>query len=516
VTHISISENRFTELYTIKANEMKTNNRALSNDKKDQTKTILIIGVIILLLQFTFHMTVWSKPLPLFSSSTLDTINDELQKQLHSDAVLQKLNFPKTVNRFYALNAGRPNWLRSEENVQPTVSAMLLLDCVRQYGLQRKDYHPSILTYALMHDVLSSSASYSAKQKIEFELMLTDAMVSMINHLHYGAYNPNLKRATIDSGLEKGLRAEDVLQNAKNEHELMEVILSVQPKMEEYKQLQGYMKLITGQYICDSYDTPEDEVKKIAINMERLRWSNIDDAVYLHINIPSFELNYFQADHTYQFKVVVGKPTTPTPIVSSMVYLIESAPDWNVPAKIFIKELLPKALKNYNFFENSHMAVYDTSGNIIPINAVSLAQIKVNPKLYHLRQSSGCDNALGKVVFRFANTDGIYLHDTPEQLYFKREVRALSHGCIRVENAGKLAALVLSQDHQSKKIDILNTAMANYTKKQFILSTPVPIILTYLTYTVKDGLLVRHPDIYQLDESLIQQVYGPAEQLSKN
>lgn len=516
VMQISIGKNCFVELYIVKPNDMKTNNRALSTRKKDQTKTILIIGIIILLLQLTFHITVWAQPLGSSRPVAPDSINSELEKQLNSDALLQKLNFPNTVRRFYTLNAGQPNWLKPEENIGPTASAMLLLDCVRQFGLQHKDYHPDILTYNLMHDVLSPKKLIGAKQKIEFEIMLTDAIISMINNLHYGAYNPNLNNATIDNGLPKGLKAEDFLKNVANNSNLMDTILTVQPKINEYEKLQGYMKLITGQYICDSYETPEEQIKKIAINMERLRWANIDDPIYIHINIPSFELVYHLPDSTYEFKVVIGRSLTPTPTLSSAVYLIESAPDWNVPSKIFVKELLPKAIINNSFFENNHMAVYDVSENIVPINAINLANIKANPKLYHLRQSAGCDNALGKVVFRFANNYGVYLHDTPEQFYFKREARALSHGCIRVENAGKLAALILTQDHQSKKIEILNAAMGSYTKKQISLIAPTPIVITYLTYTVKDGLLVNHADIYHLDAALIQQVYGRIEQLSKN
>lgn len=494
---------------------MKPLHKALYTEKKDDTRTILIVGIIILFLQLTFHLSVGAKTFVRFELYISDSIKSELNNQLNSATRLGQLNFPNTVKRFYAFNGLETNWLRPEENISPTVSAMLLLDCVRQYGLQHENYHPKILTYSLMHDVLNPKNLRTAEQKVEFEVMLTDAMISMINHLHYGTQNPYFDSFTIDKGIPNQLNADEFLRNAMISPNLMNAILTVQPKFEQYKQLQGYMKLIAGQYICDSYETPEAEVRKIAMNMERLRWLGADFNTYLHINVPSFDLVYKSADSTYHFKTVVGKPSTPTPTLQSSIYLIETAPDWNVPAKIFIKELLPKAVKNYGFFEENHMAVYDASENMIPISNETLAQIKANPKLYHLRQSAGCDNALGKVVFRFANSYGIYLHDTPDQPYFKREQRALSHGCIRVENAEKLASLILREDNQQKKISTLNSAMNGYIKKQFNLVAPIPVIITYLTCTVIDGMLVSHTDIYQLDGPLEQKIYGPVDQLTK-
>jgi len=495
---------------------MKPQPRVQATLKKDNTRTILVIGVVILFIQLAFHLTLGATPRVKISLQRADSLSAQLNLQLDNQEVLRQLNFPNSVKRFYANTGGEISWLLQPEKIGPTLSAMLLLDCVRQFGLQRENYHSEILNYEGMYNVTSPKNLVSLAKKIEFEIMLTDAMISMINHLHYGAYNPNLIGSSIDSGLTKGLKAEDFLKTVANNSNLMDSILTVQPKIDQYRQLQGYMKLIAGQYVCDSYETPEEEIRKITINMERLRWANMDKEAYIHVNIPSFELSYHLPDSTYKFKVVIGKPITPTPTLSSAIYLIESAPDWNVPAQIFIKELLPKAAKDNAFFENNHMAVYDRSESIVAINPTSIALIKANPKHYHLRQSAGCDNALGKVVFRFSNTYGVYLHDTPEQFYFKRETRALSHGCIRVENADKLGRLLLTNDNQNKRIGLLNAAMAEYAKKQFLLSNPVPIIITYLTYTVKDGLLVNHADIYNLDGPLTQQLYGPIEQLSKN
>lgn len=516
MTIIRFSKHRFIELYNIRSYHMKTNNKALSTGKKDDTKMILITGIIILLLQLTFHITVDAKSSAHFQLSTEDSIKFELNRQLNSPAVLKQLNFPNTVKRFYVLNSFETNWLRPEQNIGPTASAMLLLDCVRQYGLQRETYHPQILNYIHMHDILGTEKYCSIEQRVGFELMLTDAMISMINHLHFGAYNPYLNNLAIDKGIPDQLKAEDFLQKASNSLRLMDTILTVQPKFEQYQQLQSYMRLIAGQYICDSYEIPEGEIRTIALNMERLRWVNWPIGSLVHINIPSFILSYKQADTTYEFKVVVGKEKTPSPILQSHISYLETAPDWKVPQSIFIKELLPKALKDSTYFDQNHMAVYDEQENLVSIDKNTLTKIKLHPKNYHVKQTAGCDNALGKVVFRFPNAFDIYLHDSPEKQLFKNANRANSHGCIRVERADFLAELLLKADQQSLKTASLQTAMKAYIKKNFLFKKPIPIIITYLTCTVRDGLLQFHDDLYQLDSSLMIKMYDKTEQFTKN
>lgn len=487
-----------------------------SGTAKNNTRTIVITGILVIILQLIAHFTVWAQGITNRINESSDLIRTELSKQLNDAHLLHQLNFPNSVKRFYAQPVFEPNWLRSEENIAPTVSAMLLLDCVKQFGLQHASYHPNILTYERMYAILAKKNGVPAAKKVEFELMLTDAMISMINHLHFGAYNPSLSPSEIDNGIPGRLKAEEFLRTATASRNVMDTILTVQPKIEQYRELQGYMKLIAGQYLCDSYETPALELKKIAMNMERLRWISLDQDTYLHVNIPSFQLFYQRGNTMLQYKVVVGSAVTPTPTLQSAVYLIETGPDWKVPEKIFINELLPKAIKDNAFFENNHMVVYDTKANPVSINKTTLNTIKENPKKYFLRQSAGCDNALGKVVFRFANSYAIYLHDTPDQLYFKKAKRALSHGCIRVENAGKLGALLLQQDHQEKMIEPLTSAIETYTKATFQLNHPVPIIITYLTYTVQDKLLIKHNDVYHLDLALEQLMYGKVEQLNKN
>ena len=110
------------------------------------------------------------------------------------------------------------------------------------------------------------------------------------------------------------------------------------------------------------------------------------------------------------------------------------------------------------------------------------------------------------MVFRFENTYGIYLHDTSQKQLFNNEERALSHGCIRVQQADKFAELLLENDGSEDQLPILKNAMAGYKRKDFVLKQPIPIIITYLTCSIKNGTVVFYKDIYHLDSDLTEKV----------
>ena len=55
----------------------------------------------------------------------------------------------------------------------------------------------------------------------------------------------------------------------------------------------------------------------------------------------------------------------------------------------------------------------------------------------------GPQNPLGQIMFALDNDEFIFLHDTNEKALFNLAQRALSHGCVRVEQARPLAAWLL-------------------------------------------------------------------------
>lgn len=486
--------------------------KQLTNIYGDSTRKLYVaLGLVILLLHLSFQskssfFIPADKPTSFIKHDT--TLRAAIRKMLTTKNGIPTFQYPKSVERFYLQSGFNPGWIKDEKEIRRTWEALLMLDCVLQFGLSHADYHPNEVDYGMMHDIYKRPSKVSADQKARFDIMLTDAMISFIYHLHFGKLNPVYTAEKLDSGETPGFCAEEILSAAKQRQDFMALILNSQPKSREYVLMQEQMRLMKGQYLDDCYEAPEGTVRKLAINMERLRWAASDEIPSIRINIPSYTLALHLPDSVHQFKVIVGKAAWPTPIFQSVLSHFSTAPDWRVPGKIFVNELLPKIIKNPGFLEANHFAIYDLKGIYVDPVKSNLMLVKKNPGKYFIRQSSGCDNALGRVVFRFANTFGVYLHDTPEQHLFSRDMRALSHGCIRVERAEELASLLLGIDRTPQKIKALHQAMTFYEAKTFTLKTAVPIQTVYLTCEIVDGLVRNYEDIYGQDNALELAMYG--------
>lgn len=418
------------------------------------------------------------------------------------------LYFPASVKRFYENNHYQLTWIAPATVKTHAAEAMLLLDCVLQFGLNYADYHPKHLTYQKLNALTKDFYSEPDSEKTQFDIMLTDALITYMNHLHYGKLNPYYPTDKIEAATVTGFNAAATLAEALAEKDFMSAFLTVQPQSAAYRALQYHMHLLTGLYVGDCYETPDSVIRKIAVNMERLRWMNSNSETYIDVNIPSYTLTFHQADTETQFKVIVGKPDAPTPTLQSAISYFETAPEWRIPQKIFKTETLVKALNNKDYLENSHIAIYSRNGKLIEINKARLFRIKQSPGNYYATQSSGCDNSLGLIVFRFANIYDIYLHDTPEQNLFAKNERAFSHGCIRVEQAEKLAGLLLKNEGSEGKIPAVHNDIATLKHQIFTLKKPVPIKVTYLTCSVNKGILIMYKDIYKLDNSLEMALYS--------
>jgi murein L,D-transpeptidase YcbB/YkuD len=418
-----------------------------------------------------------------------------------------QLYYPTSANNFYKKAGYKLVWVAPDTVKTHASEGMMMLDCVLHYGLSHADYHPGDLSYDRLNSLIRSGNKASVSDKARFDIFLTDAMLSFINHLHYGKINPDFPSGKIDTSLSLGFKAEMVLQRAIQSSDFWGVIESVQPKAIQYVYLQDYMRLVTGQYVGDCYEIPDSTIRLMAINLERLRWANSINSTYLQINVPSYTLTLHRPDTIYSFKVIIGKPSTPTPRLQSNITHFTTAPEWKVPRSIFVKELLPNALRDIEYLENNHFAIYDKWRNYQVATKAKLKSIQKKPAQYYARQSSGCDNALGSVVFRFNNAYDVYLHDTPQQEMFKRNERALSHGCIRVEQASKLAALLLKYDDAANQIPIMYKAVANYHKQTFRLKEALPIQITYITCEIVHGIIITYKDIYRLDKQLEKALY---------
>jgi murein L,D-transpeptidase YcbB/YkuD len=179
-------------------------------------------------------------------------------------------------------------------------------------------------------------------------------------------------------------------------------------------------------------------------------------------------------------------------------------PTWSVPSSIANKEYLPKLKKDPGYLKRQGIRIIAANGEVDPHSVNWFAQSKMS---YALRQDSGAKNALGRVKFMFPNRFNVYLHDTPAKSLFEKDLRAFSHGCMRVQNPLDLAALLLADQGWSRaKIDSTITA----GKERVInLKTPIPVHVTYLTAWVnKDGTVNFRRDVYGRDKQLAAALEG--------
>lgn len=305
-------------------------------------------------------------------------------------------------------------------------------------------------------------------------------------------------------------------------------------------------------------------IDKLSANMERLRWKTEPqkNENYIVVNIPDFTLDtYCQGEKVFTTDICCGKTENPeknpeerykgtlvlpfkseTPQLYSTISRIVLNPEWNIPYSILRDEYYPKLVKSNTAVidkEKLYVVNLKTKKKVIPD---SIYWRKINRKNipYKLVQTSGKHNALGSIKFDFPNTESVYLHDTNNKGAFKRRMRALSHGCIRVRNPFELAAVLYEMNEfDSVKCEQLAILVGNepvteegeeyleklqekeqkyyenlsLEQKQFYrplrptsiyLEKVMPVFIEYFTTFVgENGMIQYREDIYHRDENII-------------
>jgi murein L,D-transpeptidase YcbB/YkuD len=220
----------------------------------------------------------------------------------------------------------------------------------------------------------------------------------------------------------------------------------------------------------------EDE---ILANMERWRWLPRDlGQRYIAVNIPDYSLDLYQGDSiVHHARVVVGKPDHETPLFSETMKFVIVNPYWNVPLSIVKKEMMPKLAADPNYFANHGYETVERNGETF------------------VRQPPGDSNALGHIKFMFPNRFSVYLHDTNARALFGKTERALSHGCVRVDEPLSLAEAVLGRDHGWTEARLAR--MVGGDERTINLPHPLPVHIDYFTAFVdQHGELHLRDDVY--------------------
>ena len=247
-------------------------------------------------------------------------------------------------------------------------------------------------------------------------------------------------------------------------------------------------------------ETNASKRDRILYSMERMRWMPRDFGNrYVFINQPAYRAQYF-SDNTEKLamNVVVGSPTNQTYFFNDTIETVVFNPSWGVPRSIILNEMMPKILSNPSYLENSGYEVYDKSGRVVSSSAVNWRQVASNGGGVGIRQKPSLDNALGELKILFPNSHDIYMHDTPAKSYFKKDMRALSHGCIRLERPRDMAAAVLEMPVEELK------QYFGKNERNVKVKSQLPVYVSYFTAwpDASTGEIRYYDDVYERDNYL--------------
>ncbi|PSV40997.1 murein L,D-transpeptidase [Photobacterium sp. GB-210] len=247
----------------------------------------------------------------------------------------------------------------------------------------------------------------------------------------------------------------------------------------------------------------KERIRLLALNAQRMRLWSVKPDTGIVVNIPSYHMDlWLGGERVLGSKVIVGRPSRQTPMIDSDIQSVVFNPYWNVPHSIMKKDIMPKVRINRNYLSSNNYEVLKGWENAqkIAINSIPYNLLSPNRFPYRLRQKPGKKNALGVFKFNFPNSQAIYLHDTASRFLFEKHDRALSSGCIRVEQAKNLAKILLEYSGSSE--ERFNHLSESKKTRTIVLgdSKNVPVDLIYQTAWVDElGLVNYRSDIYQYD-----------------
>ncbi|RLM23037.1 L,D-transpeptidase [Brenneria alni] len=248
---------------------------------------------------------------------------------------------------------------------------------------------------------------------------------------------------------------------------------------------------------------PQMRATLLALNIQRLRLLPDNVNTGIMVNIPNYSLIYYQdGSERLSSRVIVGQPKRKTPLMSSSLYNVVVNPPWNVPTTLTRQDIIPKVIQDPGYLQrHGYTVLADWSQDAEVIDPAMIDWSMVSPGRfpYRLRQAPGANNSLGRYKFNMPNSEAIYLHDTPNHNLFKRDIRALSSGCVRVNKASELAGMLLQDaGWNNDRISLtLNQGKTTYVPMKH----RIPVSLYYLTAWVEDdGKPQFRTDIYNYDD----------------
>lgn len=469
------------------------------------------------------------------------------------------------ISEFYRLHGYRPVWTHARGVSKRAESLLNLLGRAREYGLEPGHYHVPVLHELVRKINHSGTVSDPMGLKTDLELLLTDAAMGLMVNLRAGYLPLDSTLAaydwyeTLPEVLLRGIRQNRIpesilsvqpefaeyhdLQHATArfvqagplsdrhpeftypaaDHDLLLdqirealIILGYLAEPVQHSQVIAALKRFQHDHGLDPDGKPGrntlevlelsrlDRYRILALNLDRLRKQPIYGEDHLYVNIPAYRLKIFRNNQLVDtFRVIVGHPCSPTPRLTGTMETIIANPVWFVPRSITLREILPKIKSDSGYLSRNGFKLLDEAYRTVDATTLDLKSLNAENFNYTLRQSRGTDNSLGQVKFVFSNPHAIYLHDTPGKALFNKDIRAFSHGCVRVKDPERLAGYIVREINED------TTDVARLIRQgghhEIGVAGNLAIHIRYITCEAdRAGNLYFFKDIYKLDKKELE------------
>jgi murein L,D-transpeptidase YcbB/YkuD len=318
----------------------------------------------------------------------------------------------------------------------------------------------------------------------EAELRLTRAVLSYARHVQVGRFPYTRVSRNIELP-QTAPEPADILSNMADAADAGKALDLYSPQNQPYRKLKAMLAELRGKS-ARAKGEASGQIETIVANMERWRWYPRDlGNSHVLVNQPDFTLKVMHnGGQVWTTRIVIGKPSMATPLLSETMKFITVNPTWTVPQSIVRNEYLPALAQDPTVLERMGLRVSYNGGGVT------------------ITQPPGDGNALGRVRFNFNNRFSVFQHDTPDKHMFGHEVRAYSHGCMRVQDPAKYAEVLLNiaRPNEHWTAERIKRMYGGSEQNLQIQPTAIWVHLTYQTAFVDNaGKLQIRRDIYNLD-----------------
>jgi murein L,D-transpeptidase YcbB/YkuD len=388
---------------------------------------------------------------------------------------------------FYKARGYMPAWVDGDGTTEPWKDLVQQLHYSERHGLDPAAYGPR--EFEQLRDASQTRMSgtrFPVERIPEMDAKMTYAYLRYAADLLGWTRNArDVHPAWLTAPKKEDLAAR--LTDAVASNRVRDSLEELAPTHPQYKGLQAAL----------AGEREPERLAKIKMNMERWRWAPRDlGERYILINVPAYQMQVMEGEQpALAMRVIVGQPKHQTPLFSDEMTYVVFSPYWNIPSEILRNETLPRLASDPDYLQRNNIEVVGTSGEGEPIDPDDIDwSDEEDTKGLRFRQAPGPENALGLVKFIFPNHFSVYLHDTPEDKLFFRDTRALSHGCIRVEQPIELARYVLG-DRPEWTEPRIREAMGASKEQTVTLKQALPVHIGYWTAWVEsDGKTVTFTD----------------------